>query len=239
LLRALSPADLSLLVPHLEPVKLSLRERLQDPHDDLAYAYFIESGIGSMIARTSHRREAEIGLIGRDGMIGVDLAQGDSCSPYEFISQVEGWALRIPADKFTAALSWSMTLRMLCIRFARALAVQTAYTALVNAQSKLEDRLARWLLMIHDRIDEDRFETTHDFIAQMLAVRRPGVTVALHILEGKGLIRSNRGEVLIRDREGLIELSDGAYGQPEQEYERIMGFPVSDNSRIRKQELLQ
>lgn len=100
--------------------------------------------------------------------------------------------------------------------------VQTAQTALVNGHHKLEERLARWLLMVHDRVDGDRFNLTHEFLATMLGVRRPGVTMALHVLEGRGVIRSKRSEVIVIDRDGLEELAAGSYGVPEAEYSRIM-----------------
>jgi hypothetical protein len=105
----------------------------------------------------------------------------------------------------------------------RAFAIQVAFTALANGRAKLEERLARWLLMVHDRVVGDRIVLTHEYMAVMLGVRRPGVTVALHILEGKGAIRSHRGEVVIKDREGLAAEAGGGYGQPETEYARLLG----------------
>jgi CRP-like cAMP-binding protein len=144
---------------------------------------------------------------------------------------MDGSALRIGAADFDRAVERSPALRLLAMRYCKALWVQCAYTALANSITRLEARLARWLLMVHDRIDGDRFELTHDFMAVMLAVRRPGVTVALHELEGKALIRSTRGTVTIRDREGLIEMADGAYTLPEREYERLLGIPLMRESR--------
>jgi CRP-like cAMP-binding protein len=101
--------------------------------------------------------------------------------------------------------------------------VQVAHTALANGRAKIEERLARWLLMVHDRIDGDEVNLTHDFIALMLGVRRPGVTDALHALEGKGLIRSTRGVLRIVDREGLEVIANAIYGVPEAEYRRLIG----------------
>jgi CRP-like cAMP-binding protein len=110
----------------------------------------------------------------------------------------------------------------LLLRYAHALNVQTSATAFANANHTLEMRLARWLLMCHDRIDGYDIEITHDFLAMMLGVRRPGVTTTLHVLEGNQLIRATRGMVTIRDRKRLEELADDAYGLPEREYARLM-----------------
>jgi CRP-like cAMP-binding protein len=101
---------------------------------------------------------------------------------------------------------------------------QTSQTALSNGQSKLEERLARWLLMCHDRINGDTVELTHEFLSVMLGVRRAGVTVGTHVLEGKGLIRASRGGITILDREGLEEEAQGFYGVPEASYARLIGF---------------
>ena len=94
---------------------------------------------------------------------------------------------------------------------------------MANGRAKIEERLARWLLMVQDRIDGDEAALTHDFIAIMLGVRRPGVTDAIHALEGKGLVRATRGALRIVDREGLEALAGGAYGLPEKEYRRLFG----------------
>jgi CRP-like cAMP-binding protein len=108
------------------------------------------------------------------------------------------------------------------LRYAQALSVQTSGTAFTNAEHTLETRLARWLLMCHDRVDGDDIQITHEFMSMMLGVRRSGVTTATHILEGNGLIRARRGGISILDRERLEEFADNAYGLPEAEYARIM-----------------
>ena len=224
LLLALSETDRTLLSSHLEPITLSVRQKLEQISEPVKYVYFIQEGLASMVAQVPSGKTAEIGIVGRDGATGLSLAIGDSQSTFETFIQMEGSALRIGAADFDRVLEQSRSLRLLAMRYCKALWVQCAYTALANSVTRLEARLARWLLMVHDRIDGDRFELTHDFMAVMLAVRRPGVTVALHELEGKALIRSTRGTVTIRDREGLIEMADGAYTLPEREYERLLGI---------------
>jgi CRP-like cAMP-binding protein len=110
--------------------------------------------------------------------------------------------------------------------YVQAFMSQTAQTALTNGRAKLEERLARWILMAHDRTDGDTLDLTHEFLALMLGVRRPGVTIAMHFLEGAGLIRSTRRAILIVDRDGLEQHADGSYGVPEAEYERLLGVPL-------------
>ncbi|MGO4642413.1 Crp/Fnr family transcriptional regulator [Mesorhizobium sp. 2RAF45] len=160
-------------------------------------------------------------------MTGSALVMGCDRSPHDCYIQVEAEVLGMDATPFAQALSDRPTLRLFLLRYVHYAHVQTSYTALANARLKLEVRLARWLVMCDDRIAGDRLPVTHEFLSVMLGVRRPGVTVALQVLEGRGLIRSNRGEVVVRDRDGLICLANGSYGQPEAEYARLVGEPAS------------
>jgi CRP-like cAMP-binding protein len=223
LLVAFSTNDMALVEPRFERVLLRSRDTLEAPDLPIQHVYFIESGIASIVAKMLRGRDIEVGVIGKEGVTGSAIAQGDGRSPHHTFVQLEGTAIRIGADDFRLALAQSATMQAIITLYARALGIQVSATALANGRSKLEERLARWLLMVHDRMDSDRFGLTHEFLAVMLGVRRPGVTVALHILEGKALIRSNRAEIIIVDRDGLIALADGAYGVPEREYERILG----------------
>jgi len=224
LLRAMTQADADLLSAHMTRVTLPLRNELETPGEAIKTVYFPEDCLGSVIAQLSRGRDIEVGVVGRDGLTGTGIVYGDECSPYLCIVQIPGTAMAIKAQDLSACLARSPSLNQLLLRYCRAFSIQIASTALANGRSKLEERLARWLLMVSDRLDTEKIALTHEFLAVMLGVRRPGVTVALHILEGKGLIRSTRGVLVIRDREGLIELSDGAYGMPESEYKRVMGF---------------
>lgn len=152
------------------------------------------------------------------------LLLGTDRSPYETFIQVDGHpCLRMEAAHFTAALDRSNTLRTLFGRFVHVFTVQAGQSASSNAHQRIEARLARWLLMCHDRVEGDEIELTHRFIAMMIAAERSGVTVSLHILEGNGLIRSRRGRVLIVDRDKLEELAAASYGVPEAEYRRLIG----------------
>ncbi|MER9952770.1 Crp/Fnr family transcriptional regulator [Mesorhizobium sp. M0047] len=215
--------DLALLEPSLRRVVLPLRMSLVTPDVPIEAVYFIERGIASVIARTSTGYEAEIGFIGHEGMAGYSLVMADDRTPQACFVQLEGEAMRIDAGSFNAALTTSRTLRLFLLRYVNCLQIQTGCTALVNARLKLTGRLARWLLMCDDRVVGGQFSITHEFLATMLGVRRPGVTIALQELEGLALIRSRRGEVVILDRPGLIALANGGYGEPEAEYIRLLG----------------
>jgi CRP-like cAMP-binding protein len=222
LLRRMSADDFALLQPHLQRCALELKMTLEMPNSKIEAVYFPEEGVGSVIARTLSNSDAEVGFVGFEGMTGSSLVMDIDYSPHVCRVQLAGVAVRIAADPFTAALRKSPTLRLFLLRYVHYLHVQTSFTALTNARSKLEDRLARWLLMCDDRVVGGRFAITHEFLSVMLGVRRPGVTVALQLLEGRGLIRAQRGEILVRDRDGLLALTDG-YGQSEAEYIKLIG----------------
>lgn len=137
--------------------------------------------------------------------------------------QVEGYGYRMTLDAALQAISQNPAFANLLARFIQTFASQISFTALSNANYQIDVRLARWLLMSHDRVDGDEIALTHDFISLMLSVRRPSVTTALHVLEGKRFIRSERGRIMIRDRRGMEEFAGNAYGKPEDEYRRLIG----------------
>ncbi|MER8661302.1 Crp/Fnr family transcriptional regulator [Mesorhizobium sp. M1148] len=222
LLRRLNPGDLALLRPHLEPCALNLKMNLETADSEIKAAYFLEDGIASVVAATLGK-EAEVGLVGFEGMIGVALVMGADYAAHQCFVQLPGTAFRIGAEPFNAALTNSSTLRLFLLRYAYYLQIQTSFTALINARANLEERLARWLLMCDGRVRGGSLTITHEFLSVMLGVRRPGVTVALQLLEGRALIYSRRGEVIIRDRNGLRACANGTYGQPEANYVRLIG----------------
>ncbi|MBZ9739736.1 MULTISPECIES: Crp/Fnr family transcriptional regulator [unclassified Mesorhizobium] len=223
LLQRLSAPDLALIDPYLEHVALPLRTPLETANSIIENVYFIEEGIASIVATIPKGGDTEIGLIGSEGMTGVMLILGDDHCVHDTYMQLAGSGFRVPAAALVEALAASASLKTFLLRYVATLFIQTGFTALVNARSKLNERLARWLLMCHDRAPNDHFYITHEFMAVMLGVRRPGVTVAIQELEGKGLIRATRGEIVIRDRNGLVRVADGTYSPAEDEYERLIG----------------
>lgn len=211
----------------LEPVTLSRSFQLSSPHQPMDHAYFFESGIASVVVRSPEGQHTEIAIIGRDGMCPASALLDADTDPFSVFMQVQGEAHRVPISELKAALSEDREAQGLFARYAQALAVQHAYTALSNAVHHIDERLARWILMCHDRTDGAEISLTHEFLSIMLAVRRPSVTTALHVLEGKKLIYSERGLVIVRDRAGLEAFARDAYGECEKEYERLIG-PIAD-----------
>ncbi|BAU92482.1 cyclic nucleotide-binding protein [Methylorubrum populi] len=222
LLRALAKDDFSRLAPALEAVPLGMREVVIAANEPITHAVFIEDGLCSLIADTSDGR-VEIGMVGHDGLVGVPLLLGTDRSPHSAMMQAEGTALRIAAAELQEALQVSPALRNVFGRYVQSLIVQVGQTVYANADANLEARLARWILMTDDRLQRDELPLTHDFLSLMLSVRRPGVTTAVHILEGAGMIRAKRGRITVLDREKLMELAGDTYGPAEAEYERLLG----------------
>lgn len=222
LLRGMAPADLQNIAPALERVNLQIRHSLEQANQPIEHAYFLEQGMASIVGHLGGERDIEVGVAGREGMTGTALILGARQTPNSTFMQVEGWGWRLPAKVLLDSFAHSILLRQHLLRYVQTLLFQTATTALANGHSKLEERLARWLLMTNDRCDGSDVRLTHEFLSVMLGVRRSGVTEAMHILEGKGLIRANRGQVVILDRHGLEQQSNGSYGKAEAEYDRLM-----------------
>ncbi len=224
ILSRLTSADAELLAPHLEPIELPLRKSLEQRDKEIEHVYFVEHGLASVVAKSrADGRSIEVGVIGCEGVTALPLILGTDRSPHDTFMQVAGDGQRISADNFRRAMAASNTLRDRLLLWAHVLSVQIAQTAFANGRSKIEDRLARWLLMAHDRLGGDELALTHEFLAVMLGVRRPGVTLALKLLENDGLIVAKRGLVTIIDREGLIEAVNGVYGAPKAEHRRVFG----------------
>ena len=155
LLAALSPADFSLLEPQLEPIPLPVRTCLAEPNTPIQHVYFLEQGIASVVASTPQGRRIEVGIIGREGLTGLSVLVGTDRSPHECFIQTPGVGLQILADDLRRALAASAALHQHLLRFVQAFMVQMGQTALANACHVIEQRLARWLLMCHDRVDGD------------------------------------------------------------------------------------
>jgi CRP-like cAMP-binding protein len=222
LLQALSADDFGLLQPHLTPVSLPVRHMMQAPDRPIEAIVFPESGMGSILAG-SDSQQIEVGIFGREGMSGVPVLLGSDRSSEEAFVQIAGHGLRMPAEALRQAMRESMSLQQLLLRYAQSMMTQTSHTAFANGRGKVEERLARWLLMSHDRVDGDEVPLTHEFLALMLGVRRAGVTETLHVLEGRGAIRTTRGRIVVADRRLLEESAAGLYGVPEAEYRRLIG----------------
>jgi len=222
LLAALPKSDFELLMPKLEWKDLAMEEVLQEPDKKMDYAYFPSAGICSVIAENVEGVQAETGLIGREGFVGIPIIHFADSAPCRVIVQAAGRALRISRTKLLNAIRESSSLHATLLRFAHTFNVQVSQTALANGHYTINQRLARWLLMYQDRVDSNEFPVTHKFLARMLTVRRAGITESLNFLEGKKAIRSPRGRVIILNRAVLAQIAGAAYGVPEKEFKRLI-----------------
>ncbi len=223
LLSLLSTQDYTALANDFEAVECPRGFIIAEPDQVVSHVYFCESGLGSVIATSPEGQKVEAGLFGWDGFSPISVLLGSDRAPNLIIMQIGGFCYRIERSRFDAATETSATLRGLLLRYVQTFNVQASFTALSNAVHPVDERLARWLLMCHDRSDSDDLPITHEFLSIMLAVRRPSVTTSLHALEGHGFIRSERGFVTIANRTGLEEFAGDAYGKPEAEYRRLIG----------------
>ena len=223
LLTALSAADYALLQPHLELTDLPHSAVLVEPNVACRYVYFIESGLASQIAREDGKRKLEVGIYGRDGVGPTALVLGVDRCPHTHVMQVAGAGYRLASERLAGAMAERPSLRALLLRFVHVFMIQMAHTALSNNNSLIEQRLARWLAMTHDRVDGDDLRLTHEFLGIMIGVRRASVTDAIQILEDKGIVRARRGAVEVLDRAKLAAAAAGGYGVPEAEYRRVIG----------------
>jgi len=223
LLAALSPSDLALLRPHLQPAAMPLLRDMERPNRRIETVYFMEAGIASVVAVQPDETRIEVGLIGREGMSGIAVVLGGDQSPNATYIQVAGEALRMTVNELRKAMDASESLHGLLLKFVQVFMVQTAHTAIANARSRIDQRLARWILMAHDRTRNTTLPLTHEFLALMLGVRRAGVTEALQSLKRQKLIDNGRNKILMLNRKGLEQLAGSAYGVPEKEYRRLIG----------------
>ena len=223
LLSVLSDGDFALLQPHLRHVALPLLYDLERPNRKIEMVYFMETGIASIVAVQSDGTRVEVGLVGREGMSGVAVVLGGAQSPHSTYIQVAGEGQRIKANELRNAQNASPSLRDLLLKFAQVFMVQTAHTAVANARAHIDQRLARWVLMAHDRTDDKTIPLTHEFLSLMLGVRRAGVTEALQTLRRQKLIDTGRNQIVVRNRKGLERKAGSSYGAPEKEYRRLIG----------------
>jgi CRP-like cAMP-binding protein len=226
LLNALLPSDASVLASRFTEVEMPENMSLEVPQSSVKHVYFPKSGIASAVMdadKSAHSHPIEIGLIGREGMTGISIILGDYTSSHSVYMQAAGEGYRLDAEALRDAIDNSRTLHALLLKYVKVFIAQISQTALANARSKIEQRLARWLLMADDRLDGPTLYLRHEFLSIMLGVRRAGVTDAMNALEGRGLIKASRGKIRIVDRNDLAAEANGCYGAAEAEYRRLIG----------------
>ena len=211
LLAALPRADYRRLLPLLEPVTLDFGDILQEQGDTVAHVYFPGDSLVSLLTIVDHHLALEVGLVGREGVVGVPVAMGVAYAPFRALVQGGGTALRMRAAVFRRELQAGGPLQREVHLYAHALMAQVARTAACNRFHFVQARLARWLLMTRDRMRSNRFRLTHEFLAHMLGVRRVGVTRAAQALKRRKLIAYSRGNIAIVDGSGLEAAACSCY----------------------------
>jgi CRP-like cAMP-binding protein len=223
LLQALSPDDLGRLLPHLERVDVQKGEVLIRQGQPLEFTYFPEGGLSSNLTVTSDGRKIEVGCFGFEGMVSTATVVGSDRASHEILVQVGAPWLRMRTAALEEAIQASPALQAVLLRYVQIQILTFSHSALSNGAYVMRERLARWLLMAHDRLEGDDLALTHDFLSLMLGVQRSGLTLAIQELEGLGMIRAKRGLITVVDREKLYDMAGGSYGCPEAEYERLIG----------------
>jgi CRP-like cAMP-binding protein len=222
LLALLPDEDKVLLAPLLEHVDLAQGDVLHEPFGSISHVYFFKSGLSSEIAINPGGNQIEIGCIGKEGLSGLPVVLDVEATPHRSFMEVGGSALRIRSTELRRLFDASTNIRATLLRYVHVFTIQIASTALSHGKYSLSERLARWLLMAHDRLESDQLPLTHDFLSLMLGVRRSGVTDAIHVLEGELAIRAKRGLITVRSRGRLEKIAGDSYGVAEAEYRRIL-----------------
>lgn len=220
LLATLCRDDQLLLLPLLVPHGIATKQTVEVSGETLLHVYFVESGIMSVVD-PSARRPVEVGLIGHEGLTGLGALLGVERSAFSIFAQSDGTGFKIAVADLQPCIEKSGSLRRHLLKFVHTFNVQIAGTAVANSSGSVESRLARWLLMAQDRLTTTHVTLTHEFLSVMLGVRRAGVTDAMHVLEGRRLIKASRGLIDILDRDGLKSATRGLYGGPEAEYRHV------------------
>jgi CRP-like cAMP-binding protein len=203
ILLAIPDHEYRALRPHLEFVLLEMHQVLQDPGQRIEFGFFLNSGLASLMIVTSDARSVEVGMVGSEGFVGAPLAMGVRDSSQRAIIQVPADAFRVKSELLENILSSAPVLQQGLNHFVLLQGLQVAQLAACNRLHEIEQRLARWLLMTHDRVGSTSFPITHDLLAQMLGSGRPSVTVAAGALQKAGIIEYTRGVMTILNRKGL------------------------------------
>lgn len=212
------------LVPSLEVVDLKSGQILYEPNEPIQFAYFPQRTVISLVSIMENGATTEVGLVGREGMIGLPVIWGGRSMTSRAIVQIPGDALRLSAERLQQLCQPGTELFKFLLLYTQALFSQVSQTAACNRQHTIEERLARWLLSAHDCVEQSELELTQEFISNMLGINRPGVTIAAGILQRAGLIRYRRGRITILDRNELEAASCECYSLVKAEYQRLISL---------------
>lgn len=220
-LAAIPGQEYEQIKPHLKPVELALGDILFEPPDVIRSVYFPTSSIISFLTELPDGDSVEVGLVGYEGMAGVDVILGVSTASKVATVQHAGHALKIAAPILKEIFNRGGKLQQYLLQYTHALMSQISASVLCNAHHRIDGRLARWILMYHSRVDTDEFFMTHEFMANMLGIRRAGVSEVAKKLQHEGLIDYNRGHFRIINRKGLEEKACGCFSVIEEEFNSL------------------
>jgi CRP-like cAMP-binding protein len=222
LLAVLPESSLRELLPALEPVALPLGRSVYESGDKQGYVYFLTEGIVSLLYVLEDGASAEIAVVGREGLVGISLFMGGESTPSRAVVQSAGHALRVRAAFLLSRFSRDPELQHLLLRYTQALITQMTQTAVCNRHHSVDQQLCRWLLLSLDRLPSNNVAMTQELIANMLGVRREGVTEAAGKLQAAGLVHYTRGHIRVLDREGLERRVCECYSVVKVEYDRLL-----------------
>ncbi len=222
ILAALPKSEYQRLAPYLTPVDLASGILLYEPQEEIDTVYFPISALISIVSTLENGTTTEIGLIGRNGILGLPVILGSGRSSNNIVVQVAGMAIKLSAGILKKEFERGGMLQKLLLSYTEARLIQVSQQAVCNHHHSIEERLVRWLLTVADLIESNEFSLTQEFIANMLGVRRSGVTVAAGILQSAGMIRYSRGRIKILDREALENTSCECYFFLKQQLQKLL-----------------
>jgi CRP-like cAMP-binding protein len=222
ILAALPNSEYQRLLPHLESAYLDSGQILHEVGDTITEVYFPSRAMVSLVSIMSDGSTTEVGLVGKEGMVGLPIILGGNFTTSRSIVQIPGTTLKLPAPVVYREFYRGETLQKLLLLYIQALLTQVSQTAACNRQHKIEQRLARWLLLVHNSIRQNELPLTQEFIANMLGTRRSGVTVAAGMLQQAGMIRYHRGQITIIDHQALETSACECYFIVQNEFARLL-----------------
>jgi CRP-like cAMP-binding protein len=226
LLKAIPADAFVMLEPSMQAIDLPLKFDVVFSDVPNTHVCFIERGLASVVATSSDDEAVEVGHVGPEGMGGLHVVLRTDRTSNKTFMQAAGNGITVPVSTLTSMLEKFPVANTLLLNYVHCTELQLSHSALANARYNMHERLARWLLMCHDRLGGNDLPLTHEFLSLMLGVRRSGVTNEIHIIEGMRAIKATRANIRIIDREKLEEIAGGCYGLPEREYERLIGLPI-------------
>lgn len=232
LLAALPESEFERIQSDLEPVSLPRGQVLFEPGEKITHVYFPAKAMISLVSLLQNGATNEIGIVGREGMVGLPLVWGGEYSDYQAIVQIPDGGYRLDADILKAEFCRYERLHDLLLLYTQALFTQVSQTAVANAQCRIESRLAQWLLIVQDSIESDQLPLTQEFVAEMLGTRRPSVTVAASALQKDGIIKYTRGKITILSREKLEDRACECYHHIRREFARLLNLRYGTPSGV-------